>query len=127
EDKFYSGIHAFDLKTGKTMQQYHLWDTVPHLFNDLVITPAGHLYITDTYFSAVYKLDPVSEKLELFIQHPLLRYPNGLVLGKNYLYVATYSNGLLMIDSASKSVTKLQGAADTTVAKGLDGLVAWKN
>jgi DNA-binding beta-propeller fold protein YncE len=124
---FHSAIYAFELSTGKTMQQYHIQDTLPHLFNDLVIAPDGNIFITDTYFTAVYKLNPVAEKLELFIQSPLLRYPNGLDFGNNKLYIATYRNGLVTLDITTKEIKKLQGVSDTTIALGLDGLVFYNN
>ncbi len=124
---FLSKIHAFDLRTGKTMQQYSIQDTLPHLFNDLVIAPDGNIFITDTYFTAVYKLDPVAKKLELFIQSPLLRYPNGLAFGNNKMYIATYRNGIVSLDTTSKEIKKIRGVADTTIALGLDGLVFRNN
>jgi sugar lactone lactonase YvrE len=120
---FYSKVHAFDLKTGKTMQQHGIQDTLPHLFNDLAITSDGNLFITDTYHSSLYKLDPVAKKLELFLQSPLSRYPNGLVFGNGKLYMATYANGLVMFDTTTKKIQRLGGTADTTISLGLDGLV----
>jgi streptogramin lyase len=124
---FHSAIYAFELSTGKTMQQYHIQDTLPHLFNDLVIAPDGNVFITDTYFTAVYKLNPVAEQLELFIQSPLLRYPNGLDFGNNKLYIATYRNGIVSLDTTTKEIKKIAGVADTTIALGLDGLVFYNN
>lgn len=124
---FYSKVHAFDLRSGKTMQQYSIQDTLPHLFNDLAIANDGNLFITDTYFSALYKLNPVAKKLELFIQSPLLRYPNGLAFGNEHLYVATYRNKIVRLDTATKQIKKLSGITDTTIALGLDGLVFQSN
>lgn len=120
---FSSKIHAFDLATGKTVQQYGLQDTVPHLFNDLAIDESGNLFLTDTYFSAVYKLEPAAKKLSLFVQSPALRYPNGLVFGNGHLYIATYRNGLVRLDTATKGLEKLTGIKDTVLSHGLDGLV----
>jgi outer membrane protein assembly factor BamB len=127
EKWFYSKVHAFDLETGKTMQQYSIQDTLPHLFNDLVITDNGNVFITDTYYSAVYKLDPKAKKLDLFIQSPLLRYPNGLTFGNDRLYIATYRNTIVTLDTATKEIKKLNGISDTTIALGLDGLLFQNN
>lgn len=121
--QFYSRIHAFDLATGKTIQQYGIQDTVPHLFNDLALDANGNLFLTDTYFSAVYKLEPGRKTLSLFLQSPGLRYPNGLVFGKGHLYIATYQNGLVRLDTATKKLEKLTGIRDTVISHGLDGLV----
>ena len=124
---FHSAAYAFDLNSGKTMQQYHIQDTLPHLFNDLAIAPDGNIFITDTYFTAVYKLNPVAEKLALFIQSPLLRYPNGLDFGHDKLYIATYRNGIVSLDTTTKEIIKIRGVSDTTIALGLDGLVFYNN
>lgn len=121
--QFSAKIHAFDLATGKTVQQYGIRDTVPHLFNDLALDQNGNLWITDTYFSAIYKLEPESKTLSLFLQSPGLRYPNGLAFGRNHLYLATYRNGLVWMDTATKKLEKLSGVKDTLISHGLDGLV----
>jgi outer membrane protein assembly factor BamB len=126
-NQFHSKVHAFDLETGKTVQQYAIQDTLPHLFNDLVIAPDGNLFISDTYFSSVYKLDPQAKTLELFVQSPLLRYPNGLAFGNNRFYLATYRNGLVQLDTATKEITKVAGIEDTTISMGLDGLAVFGN
>ncbi|NTS39902.1 hypothetical protein HRG84_03215 [Flavisolibacter sp. BT320] len=123
EKQFYSKIHAFDLTTGKTVQQYGIQDTVPHLFNDLAIDDRGNLFLTDTYYSAVYKLEPATKTLSLFVQSPQLRYPNGLVFGKGLLYIATYRNGLVWLDTATKRIEPVTGIKDTVLSHGLDGLV----
>jgi outer membrane protein assembly factor BamB len=124
---FHSAIHAFDLKSGKTMQQHRLKDTVPHLFNDIAIAEDGTLLITDTYFSAIFQLDPQTMKLDLLSRGGLIRWPNGLAFGNGKLYLATYGSGLVMFDTTTKTATKLSGVADTVIAKGLDGLVYTKN
>jgi sugar lactone lactonase YvrE len=121
--QFSSRIHAFDLATAKTVQQYGIQDTVPHLFNDLAIDNNGNIFLTDTYFSAVYKLEPERKVLSLFLQSPGLRYPNGLVFGKGHLYIATYRNGLVRLDTATKKLEKMSGIKDTVISHGLDGLV----
>jgi len=122
-------VHAFDLATGKQEQYYLLTDTVQHLFNDLVIAKDGTIYITDTYYSAVYKLDPHTKKLELFVKSPQLDYPNGLVFGKDpkLLYIATYVHGLSMLDLNTKQIIPLGGYKDTAIAHALDGLEFWNN
>ncbi len=65
---FTSQVHAFDLKSGKKQQFYSLKDTIPHLFNDLDIANDGKIYLTDTYYSAIYLVDPEKEQLDLFLK-----------------------------------------------------------
>ena len=123
-----SYVHAFDLKTGVVKQKYELKDTRRHLLNDLVIHPGGKIYITDTYDSSVYELDPVSQQLNLFLRDALIAWPNGIVCNTHgNLYLATYSHGLMQLDIASKKLRPLQGYADSTKAYNLDGLVFWNN
>ena len=95
---YLSQVHGFDLNT-KDKKYFHLIkDTVPHLLNDLVVV-ADNLFITDTYFSAIYQFNIASQKLELFIKSPQLKYPNGIAPGKDKkIYVASYGTGLLQVD-----------------------------
>lgn len=125
---FTSQIHAFDMRSKKTEQYYVVTDTIPHLFNDIIIRDDGKVFFTDTYYSAVYSIEPATKKLEVVMKSPQLDYPNGLVFGPaGQLYIATYRNGLVMMDVASKKITPLSGFKDSTIAFALDGLVWWKN
>lgn len=121
-------IHAFELATGKTKHYFKLQDTVWHLFNDLVIGANGTIYITDTYYSAVYAFDRATGNLALFLKSPYLDYPNGLALGKNNtLYIATYKHGLMQLNLNTKALKPLTGYKDSAQAHGLDGLVYWNH
>jgi DNA-binding beta-propeller fold protein YncE len=127
-NQFTSRIHAFDLTTGKTLFLYTQTDTIPHLFNDLVIAPDGTLYFTDTYFSAVYQLSPDAKAPAVLVKSSSLDYPNGLVFGKgSRLLIATYRNGLMQLDPSSKALKPLTGAKDSALSYGLDGLIYWNN
>jgi hypothetical protein len=123
KDKLYfSKVHAFDLKTGKTMQQYLLKDTSAHLLNDLAIHE-GKVYCTDTYHGAIYQVDPAAKQFGLFVKDSLCRAPNGIVSAGNQLIIATYVNGPVTLDPRTKSLKKLGGIKDTVISYGLDGLV----
>lgn len=125
--QYESKIHALDLNTKQTKQQYGITDTAQHLFNDLTLHPNGKVYITDTYGSSVYEADPVTQKLNVFIKDSLIAYPNGIVANnKGRVYIATYSHGLMQLDVATKKLTPLKGYKDST-AFALDGLVFWNN
>ncbi|HEX2532769.1 MAG TPA: hypothetical protein VHK69_03480 [Chitinophagaceae bacterium] len=118
-----SSLHAFDLATGARRQSYGITDTVPHLWNDLDLDENGHLYITDTYYSAIYSVNPEKETLNLWLKDSLLDWPNGIVKGPGLLYVATYKHGVSYIDPATRKITPLPGYRDTAMAFALDGLV----
>lgn len=125
---FVSQVHAFDFKTGQLKQKFVLKDTVRHLFNDLILHTDGKVYITDTYGSSIYKVDPQNQKLTLFIRDSMIAYPNGIACNKKgKVYLATYSHGLMQLDPGSKSLTPLKGYIDSKMAYNLDGLVYWNN
>ena len=122
---FTSQIHAFDLASGKTMHLYEITDTVPRLFNDLVLDSRGALLITDTYHSSLYKYEPATKKLEVFVKDTSkLKWPNGIdFLDKKTLVIATYGKGLVRVNVDTKEVSPLPGYQDRTMAFGFDGLV----
>src|SRR5688500_13126771 len=108
-NKFTSQIHAFDLTSGKTMHQFGITDTVPRLFNDLVIDTSGLLLITDTYFSSIYRYDPTLKNLEVFVNDTSeFKWPNGIeFLDENNLVLATYGKGIVRVNMQSKKVSHL--------------------
>lgn len=123
-NRHHSKVHAFNIETGNTVKQFELNDTANHLLNDLVLMENGDVFITDTYYGAVYRIDAGRKNLQLFSQHRLLRYPNGIEkLDANRLVVATYSNGLVVLNTVTNEVQKLAGAKDSLIIKGLDGLL----
>ena len=125
-NQFTSQVNAFDLVSGKTMHQFRIADTIPRLFNDLVIDKSGSLLITDSYHSTIYKYNPTDKNLDVFVNDTSkLKWPNGIeILDENNLVVATYGNGLVRVNLQSKEITGLSGYKDNTIAFGLDGLVA---
>lgn len=127
-DHYISKIHAFDISTHKTQQQYSLEDTARHLFNDLTLNANGKIYMTDTYGSSVYEVDPLSQKFSLFIRDSLIAFPNGIASSdKGKIYITTYSHGLMQLDPASKKLTPITGYTDSAKAFNLDGILYYKN
>jgi sugar lactone lactonase YvrE len=117
-------IHGFDLTSGKVKYHHSFKDTIPHLLNDLILDEDGSLIITDTYFSSLYRFYPSTNKFDLLLKTPQIKYPNGLAFGRNKtLYVASYGTGLLQIDLKAQTVKPLAGFSDSLIAFGLDGLM----
>jgi len=126
QDKLYlSRIHAFDLKTHALKQYYELKDTAQHLFNDLVLFSNGKVYITDTFASSLYEVDPSKKQLNLFTHDVLLSRANGIACTQQNIYVAT-RDGLMQLDAKSKKVTPLT-FVDGKKAAWLDGIVFYEN
>jgi len=125
---FISKVHAFDLTTHLVKQQYAIKDTTRHLWNDLIIHPNGKVYITDTYGSSIYEVDPAKQKVKLRLRDSLIAWPNGICFNeKGKIYVATYSHGLVQLDLSTKKLSQLKGYADSIKAYNLDGLLYWNN
>jgi DNA-binding beta-propeller fold protein YncE len=104
------------------------WDLPParagHVLGDIAIGPLGDVFATDSYDPVLYRLRPASDSLQA-IRSPLFRslqgmapMPNGLVV-----YVADYSHGLLRVDLATNTVTRVEDAPGST-SLGCDG-IAW--
>ena len=123
-----SQLQSFDLKTGEEKERYQILDTIPHIFNDLAILDSV-LYITDTYSSAVYQLDTRNPELKLYKKHPDLSYANGITADpeKHRLYIASYKNGLVMVDVNTNESFILKGEVNAKRLHGLDGIVFYHN
>lgn len=106
-----SNIHVFDITTGKLHKRYTIRDGAKHLFNDLVFSADGNVYVTDSDGGAIYVIDKLTDKLEPFIPVGGLRYPNGLVMSNDqkYLIVSTGSGlGIVKINLATKEIKSIQ-------------------
>lgn len=123
-NEFTAQIHAFD-SAGNMMHHFSIRDSIPRLFNDLVIDGSGALLVTDSYSSAVYRYDPAVKKLEVLVQDTSkLKWPNGIdFLDDQHLVIATYGHGLVRVNIHSKEIPHLQGYKEKAFAFGLDGLV----
>lgn len=115
-----SSVHQYNLKTGKLIKQfnYQVKDEI-HLFNDLVLLN-GQVYLTDSEFKAVFKIDPAKEKPELFIQSDKLYYANGITTLPNNKMVVSAGNGFNLVDVDAKTITPLPFGEYFIV--GIDGL-----
>jgi len=118
-------LFAYDLTSGKKLGQWAPRDSLTdHLLNDLVVTSAGDVYITDTYQSLVYRLRGGSDSLELFARPDSLRFSfsNGIALSadERSLYVA-FVQGIGIVDIASRR-TRMLPLPSTVTAAGIDGL-----
>jgi DNA-binding beta-propeller fold protein YncE len=106
------------------------WDlpVVPggHVLGDLALGPNGTVYFTDSNQPFLYVLAPDSENLER-IRSPLFRSLQGIAPSPDgrAVYLADYSHGLLRFDLTTRSVTRLEDAANST-SLGCDGIVWYR-
>jgi len=119
-----AGIAEFDLETGALRRVV----LVPaeggeHLLGDLWIAEDGAVYATDSAAPVLWRLAPGAETLERWVESAEFLSLQGVAGTADgaALVVATYGNGLLRIDRATRGVEKLPAPAGATLL-GVDGL-----
>lgn len=115
-------IFRFDVDSGALLRAYWSGGTAeePLLFNDLVVTPDGDVYVT-AGGRGIWRLRRGGDALEPFVQPP--GSFNGIAMtpdGKT-LFAASHFEGVLKIDVATKSLTPL-ALPDGAILGGIDGL-----
>jgi sugar lactone lactonase YvrE len=95
-----------------------------HVLGDLALGPKGDVYFTDSRHPVLYTLAAGADTLTSFT-HPLFRSLQGIAPAPDgrVIYVADYSHGILRIDLATGTVTRVADAPGS-VSLGCDGL-AW--
>jgi sugar lactone lactonase YvrE len=119
-----SAILRFDLGSGRLSARYDApADGTPHLIGDLIVTRGGDVYATDSRAPVLYRVSARGDRLERFVESPLLLSGQGLALtaDERWLYVADYARGILRVDLRDRSVSLVE-AADSVLALGIDGL-----
>jgi sugar lactone lactonase YvrE len=123
EMKGTAALFQYDLDTGalvgKVVLQHRGED---HLFNDIAITPAGDVFLTDSEAGSVLVLRGGKEPLEQVLPPGTFIYPNGIVASDDgaRLHVAHW-RGIAVVDTKSREVRPLEAPAGVITA-GIDGL-----
>lgn len=124
-----TGIFKFDLTSGKLIKKY-LVSNQPkaHWLGDLSIAPNGDVYATDSINPIIYVIHKEKDEIEPFLESASFTSPQGLDFtpdGK-FLFMADYSKGVFKVNLATKEVSKLIPAENTTML-GIDGLYFRQN
>jgi sugar lactone lactonase YvrE len=116
-----SGVFHCDMATGRLIKKYVL--PADLLFNDLLVTSKGDVFVTATRAQALYWIPAKTDKLEEWRPGLKLREANGIALSSDErrLFVATFPDGVTVIDLESGSVRGLAHPASITLAA-IDGL-----
>ncbi len=119
-----SGLFHYDLASGKLIRKFTL--TGAHIFNDLVVTKAGDVFVTDTRAGAVYRLSHTSGDLEILPGAEKLTAANGIALSpdETRLYVASFGDGISIIDPVSGKTQPIARPPNACLAY-IDGLYAY--
>jgi sugar lactone lactonase YvrE len=120
-----SGLFHYDLASGKLIRKFTL--TGAHVFNDLVVTKAGDVFVTDTRAGAVYRLRPTSGDLEILPGAEKLPAANGIAVSPDQtrLYVASFGDGISLVDPASGKTRPIARPPNACLAN-IDGLYAYR-
>ncbi len=120
-------VYKYHLDTGKLLKKYSLPKKEGHYLNDLVIAHNGDLYITDSRYAGIYRLDYQKDTLERWLSLRGYNYPNGITLtpDEKRLYVS-YSNGILAIDLNGSKATEVSSPTNIILAN-CDGIYFYDN
>jgi sugar lactone lactonase YvrE len=127
EDAGRAGLFQYDLGTGALLHKYTLDKTKgSHLLNDVAISAAGDVFVTDSEAGSVLVLRAGTRSLVPLVPEGALIYPNGLALSEDgaRLYVAHFS-GLVSVDPATGQLTPVQ-APRGMLLQGIDGLTLYQ-
>jgi WD40 repeat protein len=124
-----SALLKFDLATGKLIQKVVLpkTDNDKHVLGDLTLNSRGDVFASDSLTPALYRLAAGSERIESFVTDARFTSPQGLCFSpdEKQLFMADYSQGIFVIDPASKKVSLLAPDKGITLL-GIDGLYFYR-
>ncbi len=104
-----------DIKTGKILHKINAEKSV--MLNDVSVSPKGEVFASDSRGHKIYRY--FEGKMELWLDDPELKSPNGLFVTKDYLIVASAGTGkILKVDYLTKKYETWTNASDTA-----DGII----
>ena len=122
-DEGRAALVAFDLDSGRGVARHELPRDRHHVLGDVIVTPAGDVFTTDSTSPAIYRLPVDGRALETIAAGEPFVSLQGLALSADgaRLFVADYAKGIFAIDLASRRV-RLLDAPRTAGLLGIDGL-----
>ncbi|MES2761355.1 MAG: hypothetical protein V4677_04070 [Bacteroidota bacterium] len=121
-------ILKIEIKTKQIIRGYGLSGS--HVFGDITIAKNGDVFISDSDQPLIYKINPVTDQLEEFINIEKEAFNlQGLTLNEDEsaLYIADYLKGILKINLKDATQRTWLDFPEGTTRKGIDGLVFYKN
>lgn len=123
-DRFRVAVCKYDLEKKTLLQKYELDDRAkPHHFGDLVLSPDGDVFISDSRSPHIYRISKRDDSLALFFESSSFASLQGLAFspdGKTLL-VADYSRGIFGIDMKTRQLSFLPPLPHATLLS-IDGL-----
>jgi hypothetical protein len=118
-----AGLFQVDLASGALVKHVTLSEPGKvHLLNDLAVSAAGDVFVTDSEAGGVWTLRAGADRLEPLLPAGSFIYPNGIALSADgaRLFIA-HARGIAIVSPASRAVSALGAPAGVTTA-GIDGL-----
>lgn len=118
-----AGLRCYDLETGKLLRTASIQGK--HVFNDLAISSAESVYVTDTAEGSVYQLSFGKTAFERIAPQHAFTAANGIAISGDdrRLYVSTWEDGIDLIDLQSGTIAPMLHPDDVCLAF-IDGLYA---
>jgi tetratricopeptide (TPR) repeat protein len=123
-----SAILKFDLQSGKLVKKYFVPAKAGrHLLGDLVLNSSGDVFASDSLSAAIYVIRQGTDEMDLFVESPSFGSPQGLAFSadEKNLFMADYSNGIFLINLATKKIMNYPAPIDGTLL-GIDGLYSYR-
>jgi len=119
-----SALNVYNLNTGKLLKKFTLPEK-GHFLNDLTLSETGTAYISDSETSVIYKADPTSDSLQVFLDNPQLTGVNGITLSKDekWLYAAAI-DGLKAVNLKTGTIHTMTAPKEAALT-GIDGLYTY--
>ncbi len=118
-----SGVFKYDIDSGKLLKKYTLTNKPDaHILNDLVVTSAGDVFVTDTLTGRLYVIDHARDQLEEFTERGRFPGANGIALSPDEKKIlVAHGFGIAVVDRAARTSFDLAAPASATLT-GIDGL-----
>lgn len=119
-------IHQYDLNSKKLIMKYEwMGENEVHLFNDLTVLSNGDVFITDSDYGAIYRINKDTKKLEQFLHSDQFRYSNGITATPDEKkIIVSAGSGLLSVAIETKEVEQIGSQGYLIIA---DGLYRYEN
>lgn len=120
-----SMVHSFDITSGVLSKKWILQSAgEKHLFNDLVISKKGDVFISDSDHGAIYFINSTLKNPELLVKDDRLNYANGITLTPNDEVIVNTFKGFFKINTITREIKALPFTNYYVI--GIDGLSFYK-
>lgn len=119
-----SVLLLLSVSSGELLKSYALDIEDFTYLNDIAVSSAGDIYITDSENDKIYTVNREKDQLEVFYQNEGILHSNGISISpdNHLLYLASYIWGIRILDLKTKTLVNPPNAY-----KGVDGMKYYKN